>query len=463
MLGFQKDNFCAFLAIFGSMLIILTFGNFYSVGNMSPYIISYLHEIVDKNIGNNQAVWLSAASLAVQGLCMPFAGMLAMNIGFRTLMISSCFLFSGGILLSALTIKIGYVAFLSTYAIMVGLGIGASYGILLANCASWTREHQGLILGVCACAYGAGAIIMTPIQTTIINPTNIAIINDTAYFTDEALLQRVPFSFLYFGGPIAAMQFIGCFLSRPKPNKGVDVQENLTLQISAAGPHADSDSLEAEGAANTHLTPYEVIRTCDFILLWISLLLTIIPVILITSLYKIIGQLHIRDDQFLMVVGTIAATFNTFGRPVWGRIGDMFSYKIPLITTFLIWSVSYVVLPFLGCIEHAGRYLFGVCVVTMFICFSGVFVLSMCAISEIFGPRHFALAFGLVSTAVTPGSLITAVVISQMDLTHHVVYICLVCAFFTLIGKPKVWIFGIYAMHLTSNYFWDLKRLNLIQ
>ncbi|VDL93528.1 unnamed protein product [Schistocephalus solidus] len=74
--------------------------------------------------------------------------------------------------------------------------------------------------------------------------------------------------------------------------------------------------------------------------------------------------------------------------------------QIPLITTFLIWSVSYVVLPFLGCIEHAGRYLFGVCVVTMFICFSGVFVLSMCAISEIFGPRHFALAFGLVSTAV---------------------------------------------------------------
>ncbi|KAL7057531.1 hypothetical protein AAHC03_016881 [Spirometra sp. Aus1] len=220
------------------------------------------------------------------------------------------------------------------------------------------------------------------------------------YFTDEALLQRVPFSFLYFGGPIAVLQFIGCILSRPKPNKKVYLEENLTLQISAASAPADSDSLDVGEGANMRLTPYEVIRTCDFILLWISLLLTIIPIILITSLYKILGQMYIRDDQFLMVVGTIAATFNTFGRPVWGRIGDMFSYKIPLITTFIVWSVTYVVLPFLGNIEQAGRYLFGASVVIMFFCFSGVFVLSMCAISEIFGPKHFALTFGLVSTAV---------------------------------------------------------------
>ncbi|BHF75274.1 hypothetical protein SprV_0501837000 [Sparganum proliferum] len=360
--------------------------------------------------------------------------MLAMRFGFRTLTISSCILFSGGILLSAITIKIGYAALLLTYAIMVGLGMGTSYGILLENSTSWTTRHRGLILGTCACAYGAGAIIMTPIQTTIINPTNIAIQNNTAYFTDEALLQRVPLSFLYFGGPIAALQFIGCILSRPKPNKEVYLEENLTLQISAAGAPADSDSLEVGEGANMRLTPYQVIRTCDFILLWISLLLTIIPVILITSLYKILGQMYIRDDQFLMVVGTIAATFNTFGRPVWGRIGDMFSYKIPLITTFIVWSVTYVVLPFLGNIEQAGRYLFGASVVTMFFCFSGVFVLSMCAISEIFGPKHFALTFGLVSTAVTPGSLITAVVISQTDLRQHVVYICLICGALTLLA-----------------------------
>ncbi|VDK24098.1 unnamed protein product [Taenia asiatica] len=129
--------------------------------------------------------------------------------------------FSAGILLTPLTLKVGFAAVIFTYAIMVGWGVGASYGLLLALAGSWFPKRRGLVVGICACGFGAGAIILTPVQTAIINPQNLAVNNVTQMFDDETMLQRVPKCLYIVGGIMAGLQLIGCVFVRPRPEEGL--------------------------------------------------------------------------------------------------------------------------------------------------------------------------------------------------------------------------------------------------
>ncbi len=70
------------------MMILLFL--FLRKGNMSPYLMSYLWFIGgDKSVHHSLTVWLSAGSLACQGLALPISGTLVLKIGFRPIIIFS--------------------------------------------------------------------------------------------------------------------------------------------------------------------------------------------------------------------------------------------------------------------------------------------------------------------------------------------------------------------------------------
>lgn len=52
-----------------------------SLGNMIPYIASYMAKQNDGQFNNGLVVWLTAAPFLTQGIVMPFGGMLAAKIG----------------------------------------------------------------------------------------------------------------------------------------------------------------------------------------------------------------------------------------------------------------------------------------------------------------------------------------------------------------------------------------------
>ncbi|VDD82439.1 unnamed protein product [Mesocestoides corti] len=86
----SKDCCSAVLAISGAVLMMFCLGHFYTLGNMSPYIMSYLWtRLGDKAASNSLAVWLSAGSLACQGIALPVAGILVNKIGVRPILIFS--------------------------------------------------------------------------------------------------------------------------------------------------------------------------------------------------------------------------------------------------------------------------------------------------------------------------------------------------------------------------------------
>nr|VZI16974.1 unnamed protein product [Spirometra erinaceieuropaei] len=343
---------------------MFTLGHFYTVGNMSPYIMSYLRKYVEPHLKNSDAIWLSAASLASQGLAMPLSGLILLKTGFRIIVICSCILNSAGIFLSYLSIKTGFGCFLFTYAIMVGIGIGCCYGLLLSIAASWFPKHRGLIVGLCVCGFGAGAIVLTPVQTAIINPENIRVNNQTQMFEDEAVLQRIPTALLIIGGILASMQLIGCLTVRPRPNK--------------PSPPPDEPNTTSEGKRAN-------------------------------------------------IVATVSAVCNTLSRIGWGPVGDRLSFKLPLCINNLFYCVVLITFPFVSAAPVAGRYLYAIWTIFMFICIGGNFVLLPFGISRAFGHKYFATNYGMVFTAFTPGSIIAAVIVSLVTLEHHTVGIFVGC------------------------------------
>ncbi|CAH8619063.1 unnamed protein product [Heterobilharzia americana] len=71
----------------------------------------------------------------------------------------------------------------------------------------------------------------------------------------------------------------------------------------------------------------------------------IIPITIITSAYKLFGQTYISDDRFLSAVATASALINCGGRVIWGALVDRISFKIPMCTVLLLWSLILITFP----------------------------------------------------------------------------------------------------------------------
>ncbi|EUB62395.1 oxalate:formate antiporter [Echinococcus granulosus] len=230
---------------------------------------------------------------------------------------------------------------------------------------------RGLVLGLCACMFGAGAIVLTPIQTVLINPTNIKPNNVSHLFEDEALLFRVPPSILTLGAILGSLQLIGWICVKVP-------SENLVS--------AEDEVLNEVGEIENY-PPLKVLRTADFYVLWLTMLCGIFPVIMIMSLYKTL-----------------------------------------LAVVYALWSLLFLILPFSPHIPNVGMYLFAILVILLFICIAGLFVLTPYAARKLFGQEYFAANFGLIFSAVLPGAMVGSAISVTANVHHHVVHLCLGCA-----------------------------------
>ena len=50
------------------------------------------------------------------------------------------------------------------------------------------------------------------------------------------------------------------------------------------------------------------------------------------TLLQSYGQSFIKDDQFIAVVGSVAAVFNAIGGVFWGHVADRFGFNVSGLT-----------------------------------------------------------------------------------------------------------------------------------
>ncbi|RTG89043.1 uncharacterized protein DC041_0000735 [Schistosoma bovis] len=177
------------------------------IANMVPYILSYIKARVDPSVQSQSTVWLSALALASQGLSMALGGLVYQKAGFRVVVGIGCLLHRT------------YIGVIITYSVLMGLGLGFAYSVVMGVAAKWFPKRRFLIVGLVVGGFGLGALVFTPIQTALINPNNTPVNPETKLFDDPELLDRIPRAFLILGGILISGQIVGFVLMSEKKQK----------------------------------------------------------------------------------------------------------------------------------------------------------------------------------------------------------------------------------------------------
>jgi len=304
-------------AVFGGFLLQFTMGAFYSFGNMSTYMTSYMRKHGNPDITSFDFVIVQSTWGMTQGCVMPLSGFLIRAIGEKASMISGSILFSAGCALTYFTINKELWMVAATYGFVSAFGQNIALIPTLTTGMKWFPNRKGLAMGCVVGGFGGGALVFNYIQTAILNPENVspdASGPDEGYFTNEDLLNRVPNLLLTLAGIYLGLGMIACLLITQPPNDWLD-------QFS----DDKTGKLDEE-----YVTPLEAFTRYEFYLLWFTRLCVVMLSNVISAYYKTFGQTFIRDDMFLSIVGSVTSVFNCSGRLFYGLIMDRFAYKVSM-------------------------------------------------------------------------------------------------------------------------------------
>lgn len=138
--------------------------------------------------------------------------------------------------------------------------------------------------------------------------TNLLILK--RYFSDEDLLDRVPYSFLIVSIIAIVLSSLGLLMMFDKPK--------------------EPESLVANEKTNEKptLTFSQAIKIPEVYMLCIMSSLFFFGPLNFNVYFKSFGQIFIFDDQFLTAIKSASSILNIFTKILWGWILDKFSFKV---------------------------------------------------------------------------------------------------------------------------------------
>lgn len=468
----RLQRYQVFFVLFGAFVVHLTLGSMYTVGNMIPYITSYIrNQSQPSTIRSSDGPYITACQAIGQGIMMIFGGYLESRVGPRLPTLIGSWLMSAGVLLTFVSIRISFYFVLVTYGLMVGAGAGIGYIAPISCVMKWLPKWKALGTGVVVAGFGLSATIFNGIQTAYINPQNnnptITPYLDSpkeSYFTQQGLLERVPYSFLILGGIFVVMQLIGCiFLVNPPPpphdecrpssqnDLSVDQSEHsdsVSLSnhflpdpfpknhavnstkfgsLSSKRSSLDSDSPLLSSLNSSHsdklapaswsknivynLKPQIMLLKANFYFLWMMFMLAGVSAAFMGSLYKQFGLDEFGNDHFQTAVGSVSAVFNLLGRILWGVLADSVSYKFALVLEVGMMTILLLTL-YITTVGGPWMFLFWMC--GIFFCIGGNFSIFPAATARSFGQMYIGVNYALVHTSQAVGSILAAFLASVL-------------------------------------------------
>ncbi|KAH9590368.1 hypothetical protein MS3_00003082 [Schistosoma haematobium] len=110
-----------------------------------------------------------------------------------------------------------------------------------------------------------GSLVFSPIQTFLINPTNVPVNNVTRQFDDPEVLNRLPHVFLVIGVILSVTQIIGLTLLRSKPKSNAKDNKIEILDESESSEYEIKDYCSGHKTwsivSSYRLLPFMVDRT----------------------------------------------------------------------------------------------------------------------------------------------------------------------------------------------------------
>ena len=189
------------------------------------------------------------------------------------------------------------------------------------------------------------------------------------------------------------------------------------------------------------LKPLQVLKRCDFFALWVQLFLVGQSVVFVIAFHKAIGSsLGVQDKEYAYF-GILCGVFNTLGRPLWGFLSDITSFKFTLVIVTSLMSVSLLTLP--GAM-YVSPWMYMVWVWMFYFCIGGIYTLMPTGVARRYGLHYAAINYGMLATANALAGVVGAVVIPLLVLFMTidgvvlvVAILCTIAFILALIVKEK--------------------------
>ncbi|XP_037074541.1 uncharacterized MFS-type transporter YhjX-like [Pollicipes pollicipes] len=378
-------------------LLELSLGAIFSYGNLTTYMTSYMRDRVDPTIDYPQLMWVAASLSFFEGLTLSLGSWMTNRIGARWTAFIGCSLVTSGVSLCYFGVQHSVWLVALLFGVINGLGVGIAYVVPLICGMSWFPTSKGTSNGFIVGGFGLGALVFNSIQTAFLNPDNVSPGKDN-YFTDQALLDKVPYVFLLTGGIYVGLQTVaiaGMLRRRVTQTDadGIDVPAAVEMQSAVA--ETLDDSVEEGGAAdyNSSLTLRQAVRTLPFWMLFLTYLCNNLCIGFINPLWKTFGQKFIHDDQFLSLVGSAASVFNLLGRIIWGFVNDRANYKVAMVGVAGLLMTTFATLYLTS---YGGKAMFFIWVCLIYMSFPGTFSVIPAEVAHTFGLQHTGVIYGMI-------------------------------------------------------------------
>ncbi|KAK6590466.1 putative membrane associated transporter [Cryptosporidium xiaoi] len=372
--------------IIGSSIIHWSLGFAYTLGNIIPYIASYMSLSGKNYVGIGNMCWIEGVFVLVQG-ASNYIYILSMNyLNYSAILFAGVFCSSLGLFLSYLFLD-NLLVYTLSYSIIYAAGHGILYSSTIELVSNfYGKELSSNIMGILWLFRGLSTAVIPSVQTLIVNPKDIyynLVYNNDKLFSNLSVIERIPklFQFMFIFSTIT--QLVGSVVLIKGIKNIENNKENITKEISKSQLFGVSDITSSE----------------SFKILWLIAFLTWPCIQHIQLYWKIHGIFNTKlGDKQLSRMSSITLLSHTFFRIFWGVFGEIVGYLncICTLTSILISGLLLLMFPLFESTSIV-QYLVGYILVS--IAHSGTSVVFPSILVGTFGSSKFFISFLLLFTA----------------------------------------------------------------
>ena len=328
-----------------------------------------------------QVGWVYSIALFMLGLSAAVFGKWVERSGPRKAMVASCVCFCGGLLISAIGVKLKmlWLVYMG-YGFTGGIGLGLGYISPVSTLIKWFPDRPGMATGMAIMGFGGGALIGAPLGVKLMDYFNSA----TSIGVAEAFIAM---AFLY-----AISMLFGAFIVRVPADgwKPTDWEPSQHLK-----PMMTNATVAVDVAW----------KTPQFWYLWVVLCMNV------TAGIGILGQASkMCSDMFgvsAAVGGGFAgllSLFNMGGRFVWSSVSDYTGRKVVYCIYFLLGAILYCAIPYTQNIQNKA--FFFVVTAAIISMYGGGFATIPAYLRDMFGAYQVGAIHGRLITAWSVAALL---------------------------------------------------------
>ena len=319
--------------------------------------------------------WAYMIALVMLGLSAATFGKWVERSGPRKTMLAACLCFCGGLLLTALGVKLKMLwLILGGYGFVGGIGLGLGYIAPVSTLVKWFPDRPGMATGMAIMGFGGGALIASPLSQELMK--HFASGSDSGAIGALLVMAGIYAFFMIFGA--------------------------IIVRVPAAG--WKPEGYEPKAAAVNHMITTASVsvdtawKTPQFWLLWTVLCMNV------SAGIGVLGRAADMCQDMFGVSVAIGAGFtgllsisNMGGRFIWSSISDFTGRKTVYCIYFILGAALYALLPYTQ--ETQNRTLFVICTAVIISMYGGGFATIPAYLKDMFGTYQVGAIHGRLITA----------------------------------------------------------------